>query len=110
MKQSRTTSLMKSLVSAATGFGISLVAQNLIMPRLLGAPVPIEANVRFAVIMTALSVARGCVLERCFEALSWRMRLSPFPLLVIAERRRRVELESESFDRANNTTKSRRWK
>ncbi|WP_316234632.1 hypothetical protein [Bradyrhizobium sp. SZCCHNR1020] len=100
MKQSRTTSLFKSMASTATGFGISLAAQWLILPHLIGAPVPIEANISFALIMTALSVARGYVLERCFEALGWRIRLSPFLQAVIAERR--AHLDREGWDDAHD--------
>lgn len=86
MKQSRSTSLLKSVVSTAAGFSIAIAAQWAILPVLLGAPVPIEANLSFAAIMTVLSIARGYVLERVFEALGWRVRLSPFLLAVIAER------------------------
>lgn len=93
MKQSRSTSLLKSVVSTAAGFGISLAAQWLVLPILLGAPVALDANLKFAVIMTVLSVGRGYVLERIFEMLGWRVRLSPFVLAVLAECVRQREVE-----------------
>jgi len=100
MKQSRSTSLLKSVVSTATGFGISLAAQWAILPLLLGAPVPLHANLAFAAIMTVLSVARGYALERFFEMMGWRVRLSPFMQAVIAERVR--QLEVEGWDHAHD--------
>jgi hypothetical protein len=93
VKQSRATSLIKSLVSTATGFGLSLLAQWLILPVLLGQPVPFHANLAFAFIMTAISIARGYVLERIFEMLGWRMRMSPFVMAGLAERARQVHVE-----------------
>ena len=98
MKQSRSTSLLKSIVSTATGFGISLAAQWSILPHLIGHPVSIEANLSFAGIMTAISIARGYVLERIFEMMGWRVRLSPFMQAAIAERRRQIEAEGWDHD------------
>lgn len=93
MKQSRSTSLLKSLVSTAVGFGFSLLAQWLVLPWLLGVPVPLLANLSFAVLMTAISVARGYILERVFEMLGWRVRMSPFAVAVLAERQRQKDVE-----------------
>lgn len=100
MKQSHSTSLLKSVASTATGFGLSLLAQWLVLPRLLGHAIPFEANLAFAVIMTVISVIRGYVLERAFEALGWRMRLSPFLQAVIAERQ--AHLAREGWDDAHD--------
>lgn len=100
MKQSRSTSLLKSVVSTATGFGLSLLAQWLILPRLIGHAVPFEANLAFAVVMTVISIARGYLLERAFEALGWRVRISPFMAAVIAERQ--AQRDREGWDDAHD--------
>lgn len=100
MKQSRSTSLLKSIASTASGFVISLAAQWLILPRLLGHPVPFEANLAFAGVMTVLSIARGYLLERVFEALGWRVRISPFMAAVIAERQ--AQRDREGWDDAHD--------
>lgn len=92
MKQSRTASLIESIVNIVVGFGISLAAQAVFMP-LLGVEISLRQNVIFAVIMTAISIARSFALRRLFEALHIRHPLSPAMLAVIAERRRQVEVE-----------------
>lgn len=98
MKQSRSTSFLKSMISTAVGFGVSLAAQHFILPLLIGAPVSMEANLAFAAIMTVLSVGRGYVLERFFEMLGWRMRMTPFIMAVLQERQRQIEKEGWSED------------
>jgi hypothetical protein len=98
MKQSRSTSLLKSVISTAVGFGLSLFLQWLILPYLIGAPVPLHANLAFAAIMTAVSIARGYILERFFEMMGWRHRLSAFMQAVIAERFRQIEVEGWSIE------------
>ncbi|WP_407146280.1 hypothetical protein [Bradyrhizobium sp. ORS 86] len=100
MKQSRSTSLLKSVVSTAVGFSLSLLLQWLLLPVLIGAPVPLHANLAFAAIMTAVSIARGYALERVFEAMGWRHRLSPFIQAVIAERQ--AHEAREGFDNAHD--------
>lgn len=99
MKQSRSISLLKSIISTAVGFSLSLLLQWLVLPVLIGAPVPLHANLSFAAIMTAVSIGRGYVLERCFEAMGWRQRpLSPFMQAIIAERHRQVDQEGWSLE------------
>lgn len=93
MKQSRSTSLLKSVISTAVGFGLSLLLQWLILPVLIGAPVPLHANLTFAAIMTAVSIGRGYVLERFFEMMGWRVRMSAFTMAVLAERQRQKDVE-----------------
>jgi hypothetical protein len=93
VKQSRSTSLMKSIISTVVGFGISLAAQWAILPILIGAPVPLHANLAFAAIMTVISIARGYALERVFEMLGWRIHVSPFVNAAIFERNRQVTAE-----------------
>lgn len=100
MKQSRSTSLKKSVVSTAAGFAIGLVAQWTILP-LLGVSISLDQNVTFAVIMTAISILRGYVLERIFEHLGWRLpKLTPFMQAVIAEVFRQQDVEG--FDAAHD--------
>lgn len=89
MKQSRSTSLLKSVISTGAGFGISLAAQWLILP-LLGVSIAFHQNIEFAIIMTAISIARGFVLERIFEHYGLRQKLSPFVLAGLAERKRQI--------------------
>jgi hypothetical protein len=92
MKQSPVMSFVESVLSTLAGFGISLAAQWFILP-LLGVSITLSQNLIFAVIMTAVSIARGFVLRRLFEALHIRRPLSPFMQAVIAERFRQVEVE-----------------
>lgn len=92
MKQSRLGSLSESVVNVIVGFGISLAAQAAFLP-LLGVTISLAQNLVFAVIMTAISIARSYALRRLFEALHIRVPLSPAMLAVIAERRRQVGVE-----------------
>lgn len=102
MKQSRSTSLLKSLVSTAVGFGFSLFLQWLVLPILLGVPIPLAANLSFATLMTVVSILRGYILERFFEWMGWRVRLSPFAVAVLAERQR--QQSAEGWDAAHDDT------
>lgn len=104
MKQSRSTSLLKSIVSTVVGFGISLAAQWAILPILIGAPVPLHANLAFAAIMTVLSIGRGYVLERVFEMMGWRVKMSPFAFAVLAERQR--QRDGEGWDDGHDDSHS----
>lgn len=92
MKQSRGTSLLKSVVSTAVGFAISFAAQLIFLP-LLGVPINLSQNTIFAIIMTVISVGRGYVMERIYEALRWSTKLSPFANAVLAERQRQIQVE-----------------
>lgn len=95
MKQSRVMSLVESVLSTLAGFFISLAAQWFFLP-LLGVAITLSQNLIFAAIMTAISIARGFVLRRLFEALHIRRPLSPFMQAVIAERFRQIEAEGWS--------------
>src|SRR5437879_3248415 len=97
MKQSRQTSFLKSLISTAAGFAIGLGSQYFILP-LLGVAISLHQNISFAIIMTAISIARGYLLERVFEFFGMRVRLSAFMQAAIAERRRQVDVEGWSLD------------
>ena len=97
MKQTRMTSLMKSLVSTGVGFGVAFLANMLILPW-FGLPISHSANLLLTSIYTAISIARGYALERVFEAMGWRMKISPFMAAVMAERQRQLEVEGWSHE------------
>jgi len=92
MKQSRQTSFVKSVISTAVGFGVSLTAQWIILP-LLGIAASLDQNLKFATIMTVISIARGYLLERVFEFFGMRVKLSAFAVAVLSERQRQVSVE-----------------
>lgn len=99
MKQSKRMSLLESLINIAVGFSISLAAQVYFLP-LLGVVIDLRQNLAFALIMTAISIARSFALRRLFEALHIRRPLTPAMVAVIAERYRQVEVEG--FDVAHD--------
>lgn len=103
MKQTRSTSLIKALVSIAVGFGLSIACQAIVLP-MLGVEIPWKANFDFALFMTAVSIARQFILERIFEALNLRRPLSPAMIAVIEERRRQIDVEGydAAHDRAEH--------
>lgn len=92
MKQSRSTSLLKSVLSTASGFVLSLGIQYGVCwwYRL---PLATSDNLVIIGVFTIASLARGYVLERIFEMLGWRVRLSAFASAVIAERQRQQDVE-----------------
>lgn len=98
MKQSRLMSMLETTLSTAAGFGLSLFLQWLILPWLLGVPVPIATNLAFAAVMTVASLARGFVLRRIFEAFHIRRPLTPFMNAVLEERYRQIDKEGWSAD------------
>lgn len=89
MKQTRATSLLKSTVSTAVGFAVALGANALVLPW-FGLSPSLSQNLVLTTIYTAISIARGYALERLFEALGWRARMSAFALAVLAERQRQM--------------------
>lgn len=103
MKQSRMTSLFKSLVSTGVGFAVAFLANMLILPW-FGLPISHSANLLLTTIYTVISIARGYVLERVFEALGWRQRISPFMAAVIAERQRQQDVEGWSHEHDDEHT------
>lgn len=92
MKQSRSTSLIKSLVSTAVGFGVAFLANMIVMPY-FGLELSHSANFLLTCIYTVISIARGYALERVFEAMGWRTRMSAFALAMLAERQRQIHVE-----------------
>ncbi|MBN9600862.1 MAG: hypothetical protein J0G28_14475 [Afipia sp.] len=92
MKQSRRMSLLETCLNTGAGFGISLLAQWFFLP-LLGVAISFHQNVMFAIIMTFVSIARGFLLRRLFEALQIRVPMPASILAIAAERRRQVDVE-----------------
>lgn len=97
MKQSRLMSLLEQTLSTAIGFGIALATQLIIFPW-FGFHPDIGTNLAITAIFTVVSVARGYLLRRLFEALHIRTPMSPAMLAVIAERRRQIEAEGWSLE------------
>lgn len=97
MKQSRSTSLIKSLVSTGVGFAVAFLANMAILP-LFGLNLSHSENFILTCIYTVISIARGYALERAFEAAGWRTRMSAFALAVLAERQRQISDEGWSID------------
>lgn len=95
MKQPRATSFFKSVVSTAVGFGVAMIANALVLP-LFGYTPTLKENVLITCIYTVISIARGYALERVFEALGWRTRMSAFAMAVLAERQRQITHEGWS--------------
>lgn len=95
MKQSRLTSLLKSCLSTAVGFAVAFVANMLILPW-FGLPISHADNLLLTTIYTVISIARGYALERLYEALGWRTRMSAFATAVLAERQRQIDVEGWS--------------
>ena len=100
MKQSRWASFGETALNTFAGFGLSLFLQWLYFDVWLGFPLHIGQNLTFAVIMTAVSLARGFSIRRLCEALGIRVKLSPAMQAVIAERRRQID--HEGYDAAHD--------
>jgi hypothetical protein len=92
MKQSRLMSMVETCLNTAIGFGVAIATQVLVFP-LFGYSPPLSTNLQIGLIFTVVSIARGFVLRRMFEALHIRRPMSPFVQAVIAERFRQIEQE-----------------
>lgn len=97
MKQSRGTSFLKSVVSTAVGFVVAMGANAVVLP-LFGFTPSLSENLLITIAYTFISIARGYVLERVFEALGWRQRMSAFAMAVLAERQRQITHEGWSIE------------
>lgn len=97
MKQSRLMSLLEQTLSTAIGFGIALATQLIVFPW-FGFHPDIGTNLAITAIFTVVSVARGYLLRRLFEALHIRTPMSPAMLAVIAERRRQIDQEGWTIE------------
>lgn len=97
MKQPKLLSWLETCLNTGIGFVIAIAAQALIFP-LFGFHPPLSTNVSIALIFTVISILRGYLMRRLFEALHIRRPLSPFMQAVIAERYRQIEQEGWSHD------------
>jgi hypothetical protein len=97
MKQSRLMSFVETTLSTAIGFAVALATQLIVFP-LFGWNPSITQNLLITVIFTVVSIARGFLLRRLFEALHIRAPLSPSLLAIAAERRRQIESEGWTIE------------
>lgn len=97
MKQPKLMSWLETCLNTGIGLAIAIGAQALIFP-LFGFNPPLSTNVSIALIFTVISIVRGYLMRRLFEALHIRRPLSPFMQAVIAERYRQIEQEGWSPD------------
>lgn len=72
MRQSRRMSLLEAVVSTVLGFGLAVASTAWVFP-LVGVRMTVGQNLATVAFMTALSVVRGYVVRRVFEALRWRV-------------------------------------
>lgn len=67
MNQSRLGSLIETVFNTAIGFGVAIASQVLVFP-LFGIHVPLSTNLGIGAWFTAISIARGYMLRRWFNA------------------------------------------
>lgn len=67
-KQTRKASFVETLLNTALGYGVALSAQIIVFPW-FGINIPLSSNILIGAIFTVVSIARGFVLRRMFEAL-----------------------------------------
>jgi hypothetical protein len=70
-KQTRKASLVETLLNTALGYGVALASQIIVFPW-FGINIPLSSNIAIGIIFTVVSIARGFVLRRAFEALRVR--------------------------------------
>lgn len=97
MKQSRLMSIIEQGASTVIGLVVALVTQLAVFP-LFGFHPPLVDNLAITGIFTVVSIVRGFLVRRAFEALHIRRPLSPFIAAVVAERFRQVEAEGWSAE------------
>lgn len=68
MNQTRIESLLEACVNTFIGFWLSFMVWQWIVAPLMGIPVTIASNLIITGIFTAVSVARGYVMRRFFNA------------------------------------------
>ena len=71
MSQSRLMSLVEAVTNTAIGYSIAVLTQLAVFP-LFGLHVPLAGNFAIGAVFTAVSILRGYVLRRLFEALRKR--------------------------------------
>lgn len=68
MSQSRRSSLIEAAINTLIGFGINYVANLLVLP-IFGMHISLADNFVMGLVYTAISVVRGYVVRRSFNAL-----------------------------------------
>jgi hypothetical protein len=68
MKQTRKMSLVESLANVALGYGISVLANIVVLPA-FGFPVSTREAALMGLVFTVISLVRSFALRRLFEAL-----------------------------------------
>jgi hypothetical protein len=72
MNQSKIESLIETVINTAIGYVVALASQLIVFP-MVGIDVPISTNLEIGAWFTVISVARGYVIRRWFNA---RLRLA----------------------------------
>lgn len=67
MNQTKLGSFIEALINTFIGFGVGLASQLLIFP-LVGVDIPLSTNMNIAAWFTVISVGRGYVIRRYFNA------------------------------------------
>lgn len=67
MQQSRLASLIEALMNTAIGFVLSLIVGHFVLPK-YGCTPGLAVNVEITMIYTIVSIARGYVIRRWFNA------------------------------------------
>lgn len=67
MTQTRLGSLIEAVANTVIGFGVALLSQLIVFP-LVGIHVPLSTNLEIGAWFTVISIARGYVLRRWFNA------------------------------------------
>lgn len=68
MTQSRTMSLVEAIANVVVGYGVAVLAQVVVFP-LFGLHASISQNLAIGAVFTVISLVRGYLLRRLFEAL-----------------------------------------
>lgn len=71
MSQSRLESLIETVMNTAIGYGVALLSQLLVFS-MVGIHVSLTTNLVIGAWFTAISIARGYVIRRWFNARLWR--------------------------------------
>lgn len=71
MRQRRRHSALEAMINTAVGYVLAVLTQLMVFPA-FGIALPLEQNLAIGGVFTGLSLVRGYVLRRAFEA--WRVR------------------------------------
>jgi hypothetical protein len=66
--QSRIMSLVEAVANVAVGYGVGVLTQMIVFPR-LGLSATLEQNLGIGLIFTGVSLVRSYALRRCFEVI-----------------------------------------